>query len=203
MTEQIVDTAITLKGSIQIISEFFEFAINNVLYMRGLYPSESFKFQKKYNQRLPITIDQNLSNYLQTVLNQLNDWLQLHKVQCLVLVIISPQTNEALERWTFNIEYNETAIRNNEVSSKTTRELTLELQALMRQLNASSSYLPLLEDGAVFDLLIYTNPDTETPKLWEVSDAKEIKNAQLVSLRTIDTKIHKVRTAVAYTNPDQ
>ena len=34
--------AVTLKGSAKLVSEFFNFGINSILYQRGVYPAESF-----------------------------------------------------------------------------------------------------------------------------------------------------------------
>jgi hypothetical protein len=35
--------AITLRGSVDIVSEFFGYAINSILYQRGVYPPEKFE----------------------------------------------------------------------------------------------------------------------------------------------------------------
>ena len=35
--------AITLKGSTAMVSEFFEYSVNNILYQRGVYPSDDFR----------------------------------------------------------------------------------------------------------------------------------------------------------------
>ena len=40
----------------------------------------------------------------------------------------------------------------------------------MRQIAASVTFLPLLEDECSFDLIVYTNKDSETPQEWEESD---------------------------------
>ena len=41
-TAQQTKNAVTLKGSAAIISEFFNYGINSILYQRGIYPPESF-----------------------------------------------------------------------------------------------------------------------------------------------------------------
>jgi len=35
--------AITLKGSVALITEFFEYGVNSILYQRGVYPSDDFR----------------------------------------------------------------------------------------------------------------------------------------------------------------
>ena len=36
--------AITLKGSTAMVSEFFEYSVNSILYQRGVYPSDDFRY---------------------------------------------------------------------------------------------------------------------------------------------------------------
>jgi mitotic spindle assembly checkpoint protein MAD2 len=77
-----------------------------------------------------------------------------------------------------------------------------EIQAIIRQITVSVSFLPLLSDPCTFDLLVYTEKDTNTPNLWEESDARLIANPKTVALRSFSTKIHKVDTSVAYKQLD-
>ena len=41
-TLQQTKNAVTLKGSAALVSEFFNYGINSILYQRGIYPPESF-----------------------------------------------------------------------------------------------------------------------------------------------------------------
>jgi len=45
---------------------------------------------------------------------------------------------------------------------------------------------------------MYTDHDAPVPVQWEESAPRYIPNAQHIRLRTVDTTIHKVETAVAY-----
>jgi mitotic spindle assembly checkpoint protein MAD2 len=63
---------ITLKGSTQIVTEFFGFSINSILYQRGIYPPENFTKVNKYGLGLMVTTDDGLKDYLGNVLNQLS-----------------------------------------------------------------------------------------------------------------------------------
>lgn len=42
-TAAATSTSITLTGSAQIVTKFFGYAINSILYQRGIYPPEQFK----------------------------------------------------------------------------------------------------------------------------------------------------------------
>ena len=82
--------------------------------------------------------------------------------------------------------------------AKSDKDIQTEIQAIIRQICASVTFLPLLDEPCTFDLLVYTQKDAETPKAWEESDPKLIKNSQSVRLRSFSTKIHQVDTSVAY-----
>ena len=95
--------AITLKGSVEIVSEFFGYSINSILYQRGIYPPESFRRVNKYGLTMLVTADDGLSAYLGNVLSQLTEWLNAGTVQKLVVVVSGQQSGEALERWVFDV----------------------------------------------------------------------------------------------------
>lgn len=95
---------ITLRGSVAIVTEFFGFAVNSILFQRGIYPPESFESRKKYGLGMMVTSDAGLTQYLDNVLRQIQFWLDSGKLQRLVLVVSSIADRETLERWTFNIQ---------------------------------------------------------------------------------------------------
>lgn len=64
-------TSISLKGSTKIVTEFFEFAINNILYQRGIYPPEMFTQVNKYSLPMMILNDDGLKKYFSKILTQL------------------------------------------------------------------------------------------------------------------------------------
>ncbi|XP_039769621.1 mitotic spindle assembly checkpoint protein MAD2A [Ornithorhynchus anatinus] len=65
------DQGITLRGSAEIVAEFFSYGINSILYQRGIYPSETFTRVQKYGLTLLVTTDPDLINYLNNVVEQL------------------------------------------------------------------------------------------------------------------------------------
>ena len=46
-TAQATKSTITLKGSTAIVTEFFGYAVNSILYQRGIYP-ETFERKQKH-----------------------------------------------------------------------------------------------------------------------------------------------------------
>ena len=205
---------ITLRGSTEIVTEFFGYAVNSILYQRGLYPPSTFEVKKKYGLGMLVSSDEEIKTYLVSVLDQINEWLIEKKLEKLVLVISSVRTRETLERWVFDIETdseigleedgenvkppNNGAEEKNKKYEKSKQDITNEIAAIMRQIAASVTFLPLLEDECSFDLIVYTNKDSETPQEWEESDPRFIRNAETVKLRSFSTKVHSVEAAVAY-----
>jgi len=88
------------------------------------------------------------------------------------------------------------------VEARPEKELTSEIQAIIRQITASVTFLPLLDEACTFDLLVYTDTDVNVPAAWEESDPKYIAKSEEVKLRSFTTKIHKVDAAVSYLAED-
>ncbi|KYQ91232.1 DNA-binding HORMA domain-containing protein [Tieghemostelium lacteum] len=190
-------TNISLKGSTEIVTEFFSYSINTILFQRGLYPPESFTRVAKYGLPILVTNDQGLKDYLENVLKQLSTWLMGGEVQKLVLVITDIVTKESLERWVFDVSTDKPK-EGEPPKTKAEKEIMNEIQAIIRQITASVTFLPLLPNACTFDLLVYTNKDLVVPQKWEESDPQYIINSQQVKLRSFTTSIHKVETMVAY-----
>jgi len=81
---------------------------------------------------------------------------------------------------------------------KSEKEIQDEIQSIFRQITASVTFLPQLEGDCTFNVLVYADADSEVPMEWGDSDAKEIKNAEKVQLRSFSTSNHKVDTLVSY-----
>ncbi|KAK1377359.1 mitotic spindle checkpoint protein MAD2 [Heracleum sosnowskyi] len=193
---------ITLRGSAAIVSEFFGYAANSILYNRGVYPEESFAKVKKYGLPLLLTQDEGVKSFISSLNSQLSEWLEAGKLQRIVLVIMSKATNEVLERWNFSIQTDSEVVEKGVSREKSDKEIMREIQAIMRQIISSITYLPCLDEPCIFDVLAYTDKEAEVPLTWVESDPKLIDNPQMVKLHSFDTKIHKVDTLVSYKNDE-
>ena len=125
------------------------------------------------------------------------EWLAAGNVQKLVVVIAGQDSGETLERWVFDVQTDK-SIGPDQAVEKPQKEITSEIQAIIRQITASVTFLPLLEEPCTFDLLVYTDADVDVPKAWEESDPKYIASSDEVKLRSFTTKVHKVDTMVSY-----
>ncbi|VDM31236.1 unnamed protein product [Hydatigera taeniaeformis] len=194
MQSQQLSNAIDLKGSIEVVAEYFNVAINNILYIRGIYPEASFKQVKKFGRSVLITTDEELSDYLSCLISQIKVWMSSGSLKRLVLVIKSVKTDEVFERWQFNV------VKEEESSSvpKNVDHVNSELSAIIRQIVSSSTFLPVLSSSCTFNLLVYVDKNTEVPDDWGETGPCFVPNSMHVQLRSFSTRIHKVESVVSY-----
>jgi len=204
MSAQATKNAITLKGSTAIVTEFFNFAINSILYHRGVYPPGDFRTVKKYGQPVLITEDPNLETYIANILKQVERWLLTKNIKKLVLVVLSAESRVVRERWEFDIVLMEPEIKaeDESVPSKPEKEIRAEIRAILKQIVGTNAYMPTLSgDPCVFDILAYTEGDAEVPAdEWKDTHGHliEVDKAQHVKLKSFDTKVHRIDAMVAY-----
>ncbi|KAG8185449.1 hypothetical protein JTE90_022380 [Oedothorax gibbosus] len=196
------ENAISLKGSADIVTEFFDYGINSIIYQRGLYPAESFSREDKYGLSILMTKDNELKTFISTILNQLKTWLLTKDVHRLVLVISNAHTKETLERWEFKIQCEGELDAGGNKKSKDIKEIQKEIRNIIRQVTASVAFLPLLDTACSFDVLLYTSKDMEVPDEWAESTAHFIPSCEEVRLSNFSTSVHKVDTAVQYRTCD-
>jgi len=212
--------AITLKGSTALVTEFFEYSVNSILYQRGVYPSDDFRMVKKYGLPMLVTNDDSLKEYLSTILSQVQEWLLSSSITRLVLAIKSLETNETLERWQFDILADDVPATGGAKSAsgsgagkgvaggggkkkeKTEKEVQGEIREIMKQITSSVTFLPILEEPCTFTLLAYTNdsPDVAIPSTWGDADPHLIDRGKVeqVRLRSFSTNVHSLEAMVAY-----
>ena len=81
---------------------------------------------------------------------------------------------------------------------KSEKDIQAEIQSIFRQITASVTFLPLLDGNCTFNVLVYADANSEVPLEWGDSDAREVKNAEKVQLRSFSTTSHKIDTLVSY-----
>jgi len=192
----------------------------------GIYNPETFKKESKYGLTVLTTTDESLLKYLNQVMSQMGSWLLDGDVQRLVVVVSGVDSGETLERWQFNVSVedgaknnyskgNENVPMNSNTSqhkggmkkaqtTKSLKEIHNEIQGIIKQITASVTFLPLLNEPCSFDLLVYTNKTALVPETkWEESDPRYILNSQEVKLRSFTTTVHKVESMVTYKEADE
>jgi mitotic spindle assembly checkpoint protein MAD2 len=187
-----------------------------------------FKRESKYGLTVLTTTDEGLLRYLRNVQKQVGEWLVDGHVKRLVVVVQGVDTLETLERWQFNVSVDESAkpppedgnaenylaVRNTVMSphqsnsvgkanQKPINEIHKEIQSIIRQITASVTFLPLLQESCTFDLLVYTDQDMDVPEKWADSDPCYILNSSEVKLRSFTTSVHKVDSMVSYREAEE
>ncbi|KAI9567878.1 spindle assembly checkpoint protein [Boletus coccyginus] len=194
--------AITLKGSTNLVTEFFKYAANTILFQRGVYPSDDFHMVKKYGQTVLVTQDLALENYLDRILKQVNKWLLTGSVTQLVLAIISKDTRLPLERWVFDVNLVEPPVDSAEPQPpKPESEIQAEIRYILKQIVSTVTFLPIIDDPTVFNILAYTHDSADVPAdEWVDTDplAIEASKSQQVKLRSFSTDVHRIEAMVAY-----
>ncbi|XP_050342950.1 mitotic spindle assembly checkpoint protein MAD2A [Nymphalis io] len=203
MSQQQTKNCITLRGSAQILCEYLNFAINSVLFQRGLYPPETFKAAQQYGITLLLSEDPQIKNFLTNLLTQSEEWILNKKVSKLSLVILNVANKEILECWDFNVQYEEGDValskeKNETVGSKDLKKIQQEIRDVMLQVAATISYLPFLDCRCSFDVLVHAKTDCDIPEKWAEAEPVTIVNAQNVQLKTFSTSLHKMETVVSY-----
>ncbi|XP_033219488.1 mitotic spindle assembly checkpoint protein MAD2A [Belonocnema kinseyi] len=201
---------ITLKGSAELVKQYLTYGINSILYQRGIYPPETFEPLERFGIFFLMSVDDKIKTFLETVLGQVQEWLEQKKVHKITLVITNVNTKEVLEKWDFKVDYEDETANGtgnkeehaimSDVGNKDIATIQKEIREVIRQITGTVSFLPLLDCPCSFDILTYTVPDCGIPKEWDETQPVFIANSQEVQLRSFSTSLHKMDTIVSYKN---
>ena len=111
------------------------------------------------------------------------------------MCITDSLTSEVMEKWQFNVECDKSQTSD---ANKSEKQIHKEIQAVLRQITSTVSFLPLVENQCVFDLQAYTDQNAEVPEEWQMSDEKSVANAVEMPFREISTGHHTVKSGVSY-----
>lgn len=179
---------------------FVEYGINSILFQRGIYPPEDFQSTQQYGLTILVSTDNKIQEFLQSILNQTETFLNRNELEKISMVIMNAHTKETLECWDFQVQCDDTSEVNQENvhNTKDLKRIQMEIGSVMRQISATVTYLPLLDNICSFDILLQTKETTEVPEKWDETNPVCIQNAQSVQLRSFSTGVHTVNTAVSY-----
>ncbi|OMH78687.1 Mitotic spindle checkpoint component mad2 [Zancudomyces culisetae] len=148
-----------------------------------------------------VTTDPELQDYIKRILTQVEKWIVFKNITHLVLAISSKETREVLERWQFDISLEDDQVDSSDstpIQHTTEEQIQKDIQALIRQITASVTFLPSLEEKCTFNILIYTDMGAEVPSDWINTDPHPVKNFEQVKFRSFSTTVHKVDSFVSY-----
>ena len=87
------------------------------------------------------------------------------------------------------------------VSNKPEEEIQAEIRSILKQIVSSVTFLPIIDEPTVFNILAYTSQSAEVPAdEWIDTDPQAIEagKSQQVKLRSFSTDIHRIEAMVAY-----
>ena len=87
-------------------------------------------------------------------------WLPTRSVTHLVLVFLAKSTGKTLERWTFDLH---PTSPNSPSFPANNDSAPAAIQDLLKQIPAASSFLPDLQEPAVFNVLVYKRDESLSP----------------------------------------
>lgn len=205
-----VFSKLELKGSSKTVTDYFEFAINYILFKRKIYSSEDFKTVQKYDLPLIMIFDEEAKEYIKTVITQLKKWVYSDRIEKLELVIMDKLTFEESERWEFKIEtikaeYNDTNSLTNEKNIlfyKNKKSIHKEIKKIFEQISNTVSNLSDLKKSEYgFNIMIYMNTNNKNinvPNGWiETDDSRSKESENELDVHNFDcfsTNFQKVRT---------
>ncbi|QRW24662.1 mitotic spindle checkpoint component mad2 [Rhizoctonia solani] len=136
---------LTASGSPATIIEFLYYAVNSILFYRGVYESEDFRAVNKYEQDLVLVRDGEVTQFLDRFFKQVEEWLGQELIRRVILAIVSKNTGKTLERWVFNLEPHDGPAHLDKIQHK--------IQATLKQLKATIPIFPDIKEPTIFNLL--------------------------------------------------
>lgn len=211
MTSNVTDSKLALKGSCRTVTDYFEFAIHNILFQRGIYPAEDFITVRKYALPLLWLANDDVVQYIGAILAQIKRWIYAKRILKLALVIVAKLTCEIVERWEFSIsssglgENDETETESERGIGPSRETIQREIQAIIRQITASAAFLPVLSDidgeGHTFNVLVHTDQEANAPSEWidiQKDDRIVEGSHEQVDFSAFKTSVHRIGTQVSY-----
>ncbi len=80
-------------------------------FQRGVYPAEDFTAVKKYGLNMLVSSDDQVKAYIKKIMSQLDKWMVGGKISKLVIVITNKDTGEHVERWQFDVSFDQPCCR--------------------------------------------------------------------------------------------
>lgn len=211
-----------LKGSAKVITDYFLFSLHSILYQRGIYPSDEFRMVKKWGLTLVQSIDPEVEDYLNRIMDQLKKWVYSGKIKRVVIAIIKKEIEvqndeseveveieiqKVVEKWEFTLDLIEedhllpSEIElSEETQRKNFRDIQKMIQSIIRQITASITFLPLLEGPHTFNVLVFADENTHVPQDWGYAEPQKVYlEGEKVKFRDLKTARHEVGTSVTYT----
>uniref|UniRef100_A0A182P6V9 HORMA domain-containing protein n=1 Tax=Anopheles epiroticus TaxID=199890 RepID=A0A182P6V9_9DIPT len=200
------DHSITLQGSADIVHEYLKYSTHSIIFQRGIYPAGDFMPEEYNGVPLMVSRDQRIVEYIDKIMGQVHELIMKRMITKVTMCIVTVEDSDIVERWDFNIQPtydDEPGVA--PVSTKPLNKVQSEIRDVMRQIVATVSFLPCLDERCTFDLMLHTvgevfsaNPTMLKQFREEAPQFIEIKDAQTITLKRFSTGLQTVDTNVMY-----
>lgn len=134
------------------------------------------------------------------------DLIMKRMITKVTMCIVTVESKEVVERWDFNIQPTYDGEQGEEPAvPKELKKIQSEIRDVMRQIVATISFLPCLDQRCTFDIMLHTvgevfeaNPTMIKQFREEDMASIEIEGAQTIALKQFSTGLQTVDTKVVY-----
>ncbi|VEN59880.1 unnamed protein product [Callosobruchus maculatus] len=177
-----------------ILCEFFEVAIHNILYVRKLYPASIFTAKKKFGVPVYQCIHPHVNDYIGNSLKAVSFYLKKNDLKRLFVCIHTQ--NHLFEKYVFEV----LATKNIVDSDPLLVEFEKSLRSLMLNLFTSEQYVDELPEDTTFSVRLQTtahssleldqNPSFEDFPWVEIKQkANKVENADIIPVYTVESDV--------------
>ena len=143
---------------VDVVCEFLEVAIHQLLYIRDLYPASVFGRRRMYGVSVKMCLHPEVAEYISKVLETVCYCMENRAAETVVMVVKS-KIGDVLEQFVFEA-CAAPAQHGDDIEDSYLLELEASLRSSLLRLTTCASELPRLEEGATFAILVRTQTDT-------------------------------------------
>ncbi|XP_030746442.1 mitotic spindle assembly checkpoint protein MAD2B [Sitophilus oryzae] len=189
-------------AAVEVLCEFFEIAIHNILYARKLYPDAVFESRKKYGVVVYQAVHPGIQNYIQNCLKAVAFHCKKRQLQRLYVCFESDEI--VRERFVFDV----LGVTELYDSDPFFVELEQYFRSFILKLHSSQIYLPDLPTDSSFSIRLQTSFNlsvefNENPSFEEFPWVEESKSdiisedrLSIIPVYTVDTQCLKIQILI-------
>ncbi|XP_067128586.1 mitotic spindle assembly checkpoint protein MAD2B-like [Centruroides vittatus] len=197
-----MENADILQVAADILSEFLEVAIHNILFVCNVYPPEAFERRRKYNVPVQMSLHPAVCAYITNSITTIHKLLKKNEIEKIVISILNCK-EKPLKHFVFDIDIPSDKELQKDFSLI---DVEMALRALCLKINISDGILESNSDENTFRIFIHTkqmtaislavsddNSAQEFPWIEAEFEQSDVENGVIVPIKTADTEIAKMQ----------
>lgn len=188
-----------------VLSEFLEVAIHNILYVCNVYPAAAFERRRKYNVPVQMAVHPAIRSYIGNSMETIHKLLQKNEIDKVVITILNKEL-KPVEHFVFEINI---PLEKEMKEDASLLDVEMALRALCLKISTSDGVLKLPSGDCTFSIHIHTKEITAVelalsedeslqafPWIEGEPDRCDLENGSIVPLKSINTQIGKMQLYV-------